>query len=58
MSDSRGCCGKGWLDVGIISNGIGHLVRKTLNEHMRVVRTKAEEFPKVIQVDCDYKQTS
>jgi len=49
--DACGCSPRGWMDLSIISKGVGHLVRKTLDEHMRVVRTKAEDFPKVIHVD-------
>jgi hypothetical protein len=48
-ADSCGCALKGWMDVSVISNGVGRLVGKTLDANMEIVRLK--EFPKIIQED-------
>lgn len=45
--DHCDCHVKGWMDVSIIRNGIGHLVTKLLSTHMGVVRM--EKFPCIIE---------
>lgn len=45
--DHCDCHVKGWMDVSIIRNGIGHLVTKLLSTHMGVVRM--EKFPCVVE---------
>ena len=47
--DPCGCHTRGWMDLSIISNGIGKLVSQTLDTHMGVVRT--DGFPEIFKRD-------
>ena len=45
------CQLKGWLDLSIISKGVGQLVAKLLDTHMGVVKKAECDFPEVVRED-------
>ena len=47
--DKCDCHAHGWMDLGVIKNGIGQLVAKTLATHLGIVRL--DKFPCVVEVD-------
>ena len=49
--DPCGCHAKNWLDLSIISKGVGQLVAKTLDTHMGVVRRGDGDFPEIVRED-------